>query len=518
MEDFSKLGFLKSGSISEGFVVRIGENIPLESLRIGDFIVIEGKIYKFFGIVNDLKILSGSDEIFFDPPVSEIEKLAVKGNIVFSEAQISPYIMVDNSSHNVHSIKTMPEHFSIARQAQEEDLELIFKRQAKIPFYIGSPLTMKEKIHVDLEKLCMRNNGIFGITGSGKTMLAKIIFSGMIKNNIASLLIFDMHNEYGRFAKGEGVITPALKTFFTNKVKVFDVSTKNKDADEYIRIPLKYIEPEDLSLISSALYYSEKSGETAFIVAKKKGRNWLKYLFSLQEKSEEEITEEAQVLGVNGASLSALSRHTTQLRRLTFLEDTEEESGIDAILSYLRNGVSVVVQFSEEYANSPLAYFLVSNVISRRIHKRYESLTEDEREKRRIIIVIEEAHKFLSTDLREGNIFGIIAREMRKFNVTLFIIDQRPSGIDPEVLSQVGTRFTLQLLDDSDIDAVFQGVGGGARLKKILRSIEPQQALLFGYAVPMPVAMRVRSFDEEFFREISESKEDPSEGIKDLYG
>jgi hypothetical protein len=34
----------------------------------------------------------------------------------------------------------------------------------------------------------------------------------------------------------------------------------------------------------------------------------------------------------------------------------------------------------------------------------------------------------------------------------------------------------------------------------------------------MPVAMRVRSFDEEFFREISESKKDPSEGIKDLYG
>ena len=51
-----------------------------------------------------------------------------------------------------------------------------------------------------------------------------------------------------------------------------------------------------------------------------------------------------------------------------------------------------------------------------------------------------------------------------------------------------------------------------------MRSIEPQQALLFGYAVPVPVAMRVRSFDEEFFREISESKKDPSEGIKDLYG
>jgi hypothetical protein len=516
LEEDYKLGFLKSGSIGEGFIIRIGENISLENLRIGDFIVIEGRIYKFFGIVDDLKILSGSDEIFFDPPQTDIERLAVKGNIVFSEAQISPYIMVDGSG-NVHSIKTMPEHFSIARKAQEEDLDLIFKSQARVPFHVGSPLTMSEKIHIDLEKLSVRNNGIFGITGSGKTVLAKIVFSGMIKKDIASLLIFDMHNEYGRFSKGEGAITPALKTFFPKKVKVFDVSPKNKDADEIIRIPLKYIEPEDLSLISSALYYSEKSGETAFIVAKKKGKDWLKYLFSLQEKSEEEISQESQLVGVSAASLSALARHTSQLRRLAFLEDVEEESSIDSILSYLRNGTSVVVQFSQEYANNPLAYFLVSNVISRRIHKRYENLTEDER-KRRIVIVIEEAHKFLSTDLREGNIFGIIAREMRKFNVTLFIIDQRPSGIDPEVLSQVGTRFTLQLLDDSDIDAVFQGVGGGVRLKKILRSIEPKQALLFGYALPMPVAMKVREFDEEFFKEITESKKDPLKGIDEIYG
>jgi DNA helicase HerA-like ATPase len=517
MDRSSRLGFLKSGSTSEGFIVRIGDDVSLESLRIGDFVVVEGKIFRFFGIVDDLKILSDTEEVFFDPPSSDIEKLAMKGSIVYSEAQISPYLMVDESG-SLHSIKTMPEHFSIARKAQENDLELIFKSQAKMPFNIGSPLTMEgNKIHVDLKKLSMRNNGIFGITGSGKTILAKIVFSGMIKTNIASLLVFDMHNEYGRFAKGEEGISPALKSFFPDRVKVFDVSVKNKDADEYIRLPLKYIEPEDLSLISSVLNYSERSGETAFIVARKKGKNWLKYLFSLHEKNDEEISFEAQSLGVNAASLSALARHTFQLRKLDFLEDTDEESAIDLMLSYLRNGVSVIVQFSKEYANNPLAYFLVSNVISRRIHRRYEDLTEDEREKRRIIIVIEEAHKFLSTDMREGNIFGTIAREMRKFNVTLFIIDQRPSGIDPEVLSQVGTRFTLQLLDDGDIDSVFQGVGGGARLKKILRSIEPRQALLFGYALPMPVAMKVRSFGEEFFKEIQDKIEDKEKAIKDLY-
>ena len=49
------------------------------------------------------------------------------------------------------------------------------------------------------------------------------------------------------------------------------------------------------------------------------------------------------------------------------------------------------------------------------------------------MITIEEAHKFLSPGLAEQTIFGTIAREMRKYSVTLLVIDQRPSGIDPEI-------------------------------------------------------------------------------------
>ncbi len=64
--------------------------------------------------------------------------------------------------------------------------------------------------------------------------------------------------------------------------------------------------------------------------------------------------------------------------------------------------------------------------------------------------------------IAELTIFGTIARELRKYNVTLLIVDQRPSGIDPEVMSQIGTRVTCLLDDESDIRAVFSGVSGGA--------------------------------------------------------
>ena len=116
------------------------------------------------------------------------------------------------------------------------------------------------------------------------------------------------------------------------------------------------------------------------------------------------------------------------------------------------------------------------------------------------MITIEEAHKFLSPHLAGQTIFGTIAREMRKYNVTLLIVDQRPSGIDDEVLSQVGTKICCLLDDEKDIDAVLTGVSGANSLRSVLASLETrQQALLFGHAVPMPVVIKTRSYDDAAF-------------------
>jgi len=53
--------------------------------------------------------------------------------------------------------------------------------------------------------------------------------------------------------------------------------------------------------------------------------------------------------------------------------------------------------------------------------------------------------------------------EMRKYYVTLLIIDQRPSQIYDEVMSQLGTRISGWLGDDDDIRAVLSVWQGGKR-------------------------------------------------------
>ena len=88
------------------------------------------------------------------------------------------------------------------------------------------------------------------------------------------------------------------------------------------------------------------------------------------------------------------------------------------------------------------------------------------------MITIEEAHKFLDPGIAGETIFGTIARELRKYNVTLLIVDQRPSGIDPEVMSQIGTRVTMLLDNPADIQAVLSGVSGADGLREVLARLD----------------------------------------------
>jgi DNA helicase HerA-like ATPase len=150
---------------------------------------------------------------------------------------------------------------------------------------------------------------------------------------------------------------------------------------------------------------------------------------------------------------------------------------------------------------------LVANILTRRIRRRWVEQTEQylrtqssSDKPRQLMITIEEAHKFLNSAAAKQTIFGTIARELRKYSVTLLVVDQRPSSIDSEVLSQLGTRITALLNDEKDIDAVFTGVSGSSALRSVLASLDTrQQALLLGHAVPMAVVVRTRAYDDLFY-------------------
>ncbi len=132
-----------------------------------------------------------------------------------------------------------------------------------------------------------------------------------------------------------------------------------------------------------------------------------------------------------------------------------------------------------------------------------EFRTTGKNEPRPLVIVVEEAHKLLNREMAAQTTFSTIAREMRKYYVTLLIIDQRPSQIYDEVMSQLGTRISGWLGDEDDIHAVLSGLAGRDALRGMLARLQPkEEVLLLGWGVPMPLPVRSRRYDEAFWEEL----------------
>lgn len=524
------LGLVTQGSLSAGLEMRLDRKSSVEDLRVGRFVVIEGRQTRFFSMLTDVSLATSNPQILNYPPEDDPFMLDVlAGASMYGSVKLQPMLMLERhgNTHELRPVKTIPSHFSPVYEANESDFALVFGKENKEnktdPFFeIGQPLNMDIPICLDLSRFIERSNGIFGKSGTGKSFLTRIFLSGTIKKNLASLLVFDMHNEYGWQAmsenKSQGRVK-GLKQLFNSDVLVYSLDRESSrargitDARE-LYIGLDQIEIEDLELLKGELNLTEATLENAYIVKERLGVNWISLLLEMSSAEIEEFCDQHK--GHPTAIKTLQRRLNTVVQKTAYLKTKVEQNYIDEILQHIQSGKHIVLEFGRQ--NNLLSYMLATNIITRRLHRQYVRLSEihlanpeNTRAPRKLMIVIEEAHKFLAPQLARQTIFGVIAREMRKYFVTLLIIDQRPSGIDPEILSQLGTRVTALLNDDKDIEAVFTGVSGSNTLRTVLSQMDPkQQALVLGYAVPMPVVIRARTFDQSFYKDMMEAGADES--------
>jgi DNA helicase HerA-like ATPase len=236
-------------------------------------------------------------------------------------------------------------------------------------------------------------------------------------------------------------------------------------------------------------------------------KDWFSKLLSEEVDEKVEALFEKDKLKVG--TFNAMQRKLqARFHKFDFVRERVASDAVEQILGHLQRGNSVVIEFGR-YGANPVAYLFVANVLTRRIHQRYVEMKEIAEggrgeEPRQLVIVIEEAHKFLQTSMAQLTIFGTIARELRKYNVTLLIVDQRPSQIDSEVMSQIGTRITCALSDERDINAVLIGMSESNQLRGVLASLESkQQALVMGHAVRTPVVVRTAEYGEAVYQQFA---------------
>ncbi len=525
----NRLGLVTGGSFNANLMAKLDPGVSTENLRIGDFVVVEGEKHVFFCSVADIQLNVTDAGIQSDPPNagSRFIREALEGTATYAMVQVKPSLAVEKPEEggfvdvtaSPQPARTIPMHFAVLRSATQPDFDMVFGEDdgKGSRFFIGTPLTMPDqRVPIDLSKLMERSNGIFGQSGTGKSFTTLLILSGIIRRKVGVALIFDMHDEYA-FGKEseEKQWVKGLKNLFPTRVQVWSIEQdaarrSGRAVDQVIQIGLNQIEPEDVLLLAEELDLRGTTEANIGLLQDRYKSDWLKALLRM---TPEELEEFAQESGAHSGSLAALQRKLKVISRRPYVREEAGFDKIDEMVALLDKGTHVIMHFGPK--SSTLDHMLVANVVTRRVRKLYQDKTakyEETRSKKDepkpLMIVVEEAHKFLAPSIARQTIFGELAREMRKYHVVLTVIDQRPGAIDREVLSQLGTRITGKLTDENDIEAVLTGVASRQAVRGMIESLDTRgQVVIVGHAIPMPLALNTRHYDEAFWQEMLEPDE-----------
>ena len=513
------LGVVVGGSLTKGLEVRLD---PDQSAQLGQYAMADvGGGLSLLGMVTDITLKSVDAGPTVWPPGDDEPSLlreVLQDTGVYTALAVDPYLELGENGEEPARARRLPHHFAAVLPADQDTLDRAFATDGPaIP--VGAPLGMDElEVGVDFERLFERSAGVFGKSGTGKSVLVLHLLDAMLTRSAAAstnsdrtvALVFDMHNDYGWEMKFQGPTTSRLRSLkqrHQTEAELYTLESRVARSDGQILIGTRDIEPDDLEVLRETLDLTDLAIDAAHACRRRFGPGWIDEILAdepsaalvnglWREPPEGDVnwSQVAAQMGYPG-SLESLRRRMERLTRREFVRTDGAQFGdvIKHIVSSLQGGKSVIVQFGR-FGNDLTSYMLVANMLSRRIWERYRDSTERSREQEapnRLVIVIEEAHKFVDRSLAGQSIFGQIARELRKYNVTLLVIDQRPSQIDPEVLSQIGTKFTLQLDSDNDVEAIVGGVQGRSGLRQVIASLESKrQSLVFGHALPMPVVVQ----------------------------
>ncbi len=122
---------------------------------------------------------------------------------------------------------------------------------------------------------------------------------------------------------------------------------------------------------------------------------------------------------------------------------------------------------------------------------------------RPLLLVCEEAHRYVPKDENSGGqavrkILERIAKEGRKYGVSLGLITQRPSDLAEGVLSQCGTIISMRLNNDRDQACVRAAMPEGARgFLDAIPALRNRECIVCGEGVAIPIRVRFDDLEPE---------------------
>lgn len=415
-------------------------------------------------------------------------------------------------------ISQYPHLGAVAHKIRKRDLLTIYKSSDPSAVTIGT-LSQSADIPavVSVNALLSRHFSVVGTTGTGKSTAVTLILHLIAKHKLNQrILILDPHNEYtSAFGSKANTITADtldLPFWLLNLEEFQQVIFRGRQGSDEEVDALREFIPN-----AKILY---KHGPSKGVRRKTSESS----SFTADTPVPYRIADLIKLLDEEIGSLDGALRRLT-LRRLkarieAVISDPRfaflfgSHNATDRIEDVLGNIYRVPI------AGKPITVFQMSGIPSEVVNSIASVLCRlafdialASNSQVKTLVVCEEAHRYIPADQGSGfaptrAAIARIAKEGRKYGVSLAIITQRPNELDPTILSQCNTIFSLRLGNDADQDVMRKAISNGSRSTlAFLSSLADRECIAFGSAVSTPMRMR--------FRNLSASARPSSQNVAD---
>ncbi|UCG03525.1 MAG: ATP-binding protein [Candidatus Heimdallarchaeota archaeon] len=369
---------------------------------------------------------------------------------------------------NSEDFSLSPCRFPISSQAQIEHppkglVSKIISYRGDQGIYLGDVVTYQD--HTDpfliSPKFIERHVLCVASTGAGKSYSVGVMLEEIImKFKSASVLLFDIHNEYWGLAQPNdgGEIEQLNYEEYSPREFKDNILIFEKDS---LGLGSKF----DLQRIRRLIDLTAAQENSLSNLIKKP--ILLDELVSLIQKSD-----------FHTSTRETLVSKIYSLQNLNLFE---EEFDLNALV---RPGQISIIRL-DEFTDEKKRNLFVNEVLTLIFDMKIQGEIAREQE---VVLVVEEAHRFSTTN----EILSRISREGRKFGIYEILISQRPADFPDNIIANMNTLIALRIRSDKDINKIRLMEGISSEVVSNLPHLARGEALIVGLGSQGPIKIHIR--------------------------
>lgn len=393
---------------------------------------------------------------------------------------------------------------------RHDDLSIIYETNSNSTITVGN-LTQDSDIHpaINVGDMLSRHFAVVGTTGVGKSTAVSLLISKIAETRPNfRVLVLDPHNEFSCAFKERAVVIDAASLDFPYWIfkidEMFEVIYRNRsivaeEADLFRELISEARQNYATGMRSGSDLLQRKSTTKGSISDIPLPYRMTDVLKSIEHRLGQLNTKDLRPHLIN---LRTRLQNLISDPAFSFMFDNQSNG--DA----LRKVLTDVFRIPQN--GRPICVFEMSglpsdvvNVIVAVLSRMAFDLGVTSGGALSTLVMCEEAHRYIPRQHNSGfqsvrNSIARIAKEGRKYGVHLGVITQRPSELDPTILSQCSTIFSMRLGNEHDKSMIGQAISGVSKTTiSFLSALANRECIAFGEAISFPMRLRFENVASE---------------------